>query len=87
MSSHPTEFKGSVVDALREAIERQIPDSRAEVNGGGGHFNIEVTSPVFAGKSMLESQRMVYGAIADLMKGDRAPVHAVDSLKTRIPTK
>ena len=86
MSSHPTEFKGSVVDALRDAIERQIPDSRAEVNGGGGHFNIEVTSPVFAGKNMLESQRMVYGAIAFLMKGDRAPVHAVDSLKTRIPT-
>ena len=87
MSSHPTEFQGSVVDALREAIERQIPDSRAEVNGGGGHFNIEVTSPVFAGKSMLESQRMVYSAIADLMKGDRAPVHAVDSLKTRMPTE
>ena len=57
------------------------------MNGGGGHFNIEVTSPVFAGKNMLESQRMVYGAIADLMKGDRAPVHAVDSLKTRIPTE
>ena len=55
------------------------------MNGGGGHFSIEVTSPVFAGKNMLESQRMVYGAIADLMKGDRAPVHAVDSLKTRAP--
>ena len=87
MSSHPAEFQGSVVDALREAIERQIPDSRADVNGGGGHFNIEVTSPVFAGKNMLESQRMVYGAIANLMKGDRAPVHAVDSLKTRTPTE
>ena len=85
MSSHPTDFQGSIIDAVRAAIERQIPDSRAEVNGGGGHFNIEVTSPVFAGKNMLESQRMVYGAIADLMKGDRAPVHAVDSLKTRTP--
>ena len=85
MLSHPTEFQGSVIDALREAIERQIPDARVDVNGGGGHFNIEVTSPVFASKSMLESQRMVYGAIADLMKGDRAPVHAVDSLKTRTP--
>ena len=87
MLSHPTDFQGSVIDALRKAIERQISDSRADVNGGGGHFNIEVTSPVFAGKNMLESQRMVYGAIADLMKGDRAPVHAVDSLKTRTPTE
>ena len=86
MSSHPTEFQGSVIDALREAIERQVPDSRAEVNGGGGHYNIVVTSPLFAGKNRLESQRMVYGAITDLMTGDRAPVHAVDSLKVRTPT-
>jgi len=85
MSSHPTEFQGSVIDALREAIEHHIPDSRAEVNGGGGHYTIEVTSPVFAGKNMLQSQRLVYSAIADLMKGDMAPVHAVDSLKTRTP--
>ena len=85
MSSHPTDFKGSVVDALREAIEGQIANSHAQVSGGGGHFTIEVTSPAFAGKSMLESQRMVYSAIAHLMKGDAAPVHAVDSLKTRTP--
>ncbi len=83
MSSHPTNFQGSVIDALREVIERQIPDSRAEVSGGGGHFTIEVTSAAFAGKSMLESQRLVYSAIAHLMKGELAPVHAVDSLKTR----
>jgi acid stress-induced BolA-like protein IbaG/YrbA len=85
MSSHPTDFKGSVIDALREAIEGQIPNSRAEVTGGGGHFTIEVTAAAFAGKGMLESQRMVYGAIAHLMKGDAPPVHAVDSLKTRTP--
>lgn len=83
MSSHPTDFQGSVIDALREAIEGQIPNSRAEVSGGGGHFSIEVTSPTFAGKSVLESQRLVYSAITHLMKGDAAPVHAVDSLKTR----
>ena len=85
MSSHPTDFQGSVVDALRAAIERQIPHSQAEVTGGGGHFSIEVTSPAFAGKSTIESQRMVYGAIGHLMKGDAAPIHAIDSLKTRTP--
>ena len=85
MSSHPTDFQGSVVDAVRAAIEAAIPDSVAEVEGGGGHFAITVTSPAFAGKGLLASQRLVYSAIAHLMKGDRAPVHAVDSLVTRIP--
>jgi acid stress-induced BolA-like protein IbaG/YrbA len=85
MSSHPTDFQGSVIDALRDSIERAVPDSQAQVTGGGGHFSIEVVSPVFAGKSMLESQRLVYAAIAHLMKGDLAPVHAVDQLKTRAP--
>jgi acid stress-induced BolA-like protein IbaG/YrbA len=85
MSSHPTNFQGSVVDALRDAIEQAIPGSQAAVSGGGGHFSIEVVSTTFAGKGMLESQRLVYAAIAHLMKGDMAPVHAVDSLKTRTP--
>jgi len=85
MSDHPTSFQGDVVEAIRTAIESKVPDSSAEVNGGGGHFNIVVTSPVFAGKSMLESQRLVYAAITHLMKGDTAPVHAVDSLKTKVP--
>jgi acid stress-induced BolA-like protein IbaG/YrbA len=85
MSSHPTNFQGSVVDAVREAIEQAIPGSQATVTGGGGHFSIEVVSAAFAGKGMLESQRLVYSAIAHLMKGDLAPVHAVDTLKTRVP--
>jgi acid stress-induced BolA-like protein IbaG/YrbA len=33
---------------------------------------------VFTGKNMVDSQRIVYGAIAHLMKGNVAPVHAVD---------
>ena len=85
MSSHPTNFQGDVVAALREAIESKIPSSKAEVSGAGGHFTIEVVSPAFAGLGMLESQRLVCSAIAHLMKGDLAPVHAVDKLKTRVP--
>ena len=85
MSSHPTDFQGSVVDALRDAIESKIPGSKAEVSGGGGHFSIEVVASAFQGLGMLDSQRLVYGAIAHLMKGDLAPVHAVDKLKTRVP--
>jgi acid stress-induced BolA-like protein IbaG/YrbA len=86
VSSHPTQFQGSVIDALREAIERQIPGARADVSGGDGHYSLVVTSTAFSGKGMLESQRLVYSAIAHLMKGDGAPVHAIESLKTLTPS-
>ncbi len=71
-------------DAIKTAILEKIPGAKVTVApGSGGHFTIEVVSPVFEGKGMLESQRLVYGAIAHLMKGDGAPVHAVDKLTTR----
>jgi acid stress-induced BolA-like protein IbaG/YrbA len=85
MPSHPTDFQGSVVDAIRAAILEKLPGAVVEVGGAGGHFTIGVTSPVFAGKGLLESQRLVYSAISHLMDGERAPVHAIDSLKTRTP--
>lgn len=85
MSAHFTTFRGSITEAAKKAIEEKIPGAAVEVTGEGGHFNIVVTSAEFAGKSMLESQRLVYGAITHLMKGDDAPIHAVDSLKTRTP--
>jgi acid stress-induced BolA-like protein IbaG/YrbA len=84
VSEHPTDFKGSVTDAIAQAIRGAIDGAHVEVTGGGGHYAIVVTSSAFAGKSTLESQRMVYGAIGFLMKGDAAPVHAVDSLRTRV---
>jgi acid stress-induced BolA-like protein IbaG/YrbA len=85
MGSHPTDFQGDVLQAIRDAITGKLAGAEIEVAGGGGHYTIAVVSRDFAGKSMLESQRLVYAAIAHLMKGDAAPVHAVDSLRTRAP--
>jgi len=85
MSDHPTDFVGSIPDAITAGIKAKIPDAVVEVNGGGGHFTIVVVSTVFAGKSMLESQRLVLGSIKHLINGAMAPVHAVDSLITRTP--
>jgi acid stress-induced BolA-like protein IbaG/YrbA len=82
MPHQPTTFEGDVLAAIKQAIEERIDGSTARVSGGGGHFSIDVVAPVFAGKGKIDSQRLVYAAISHLMKGDMAPVHAVDSLKT-----
>jgi stress-induced morphogen len=69
--------------ALRTAILDKLPDATVEVtSNGGGHFALAVTSPAFRGRSMLESHRLVYAAIAPLMAGPDAPVHAIDTLRT-----
>lgn len=86
MSRHLPTVQPSIEDEVKGAILVKIPDAVVAVQGSGGHFRIEVVSPVFQGKSMLESQRLVLGAIKHLMAGDAAPVHAVDSLKTRAPS-
>lgn len=85
MSDHPTDFVGSISDAITDSIKKVIPDATVEVAGGGGHWRIGVVSTVFAGKSMLEQQRLVLGAIKHLINGANPPVHAVDSLTTKTP--
>ena len=73
-----------VKEAIKGAILSTIPDAAVVVDAGsGGHYTIQVVSPVFEGKSMVDSQRLVYGAIAHLRKGDGAPVHAIDKLTTK----
>jgi len=83
MSSHPTDFQGDILAAIREAVEGAIANSRCEVSGGNGHYAIVVTSPAFAGLSMVASHRLVYTAIAHLTKGAAPPIHAVDTLHTK----
>jgi stress-induced morphogen len=69
--------------AIRAAVLDKLPDATVEVTtNGGGHFAVSVTSPAFRGRTMLESHRLVYAAIAPLMAGDTAPVHAIDTLRT-----
>jgi acid stress-induced BolA-like protein IbaG/YrbA len=76
---------GSIPEAISAGIKAKLPDATVEVSGGSGHWNIVVVSTGFAGKSMLESQRLVLGAIKHLINGANPPVHAVDSLVTKTP--
>lgn len=73
----------SILDQIRTSVEEAIPGAVVQASGGGGHYTLAVVSETFEGKNRVQQQRMVLGAIAHLMKGDAAPVHAVDSLTTR----
>ena len=84
-SSHPTDFQGDLPTAVREHVQKVLPDAVVEVTGGGGHWTLTVTSAGFAGKSTLQSHRLVMSAIAPLLAGAAPPIHAVDKLTTKLP--
>ena len=48
---------------------------------GESHFTVEIVAPVFAGQSRVARQRLVNGALADLL---RDKVHAL-AIKARAP--
>jgi stress-induced morphogen len=76
----------SVVERMRRAIEAALPGAEIEVRAASpGHFEIRVVAEAFRGKSRVDQQRLVLGAIAPLMSGDSAPVHAIDQLQTLLP--
>ena len=77
---------GDVAEQIRRAIAEALPAATIEVRPQGpGHFEIAVTDVAFAGKPRVRQQQLVYGAIAHLMSGANAPVHAVDRLDCRVP--
>jgi acid stress-induced BolA-like protein IbaG/YrbA len=68
---------------IERAIVQALPGATVEVRANSpGHFEIRVVSASFAGQGRVVQQQRVYAAIAHLMKGDTAPVHAIDRLST-----
>jgi len=86
LSSAGSSGPSSVSEQLRDAIINSLPGANVRVTPGSpGHFTIAVVAEEFRGKARLACQRLVYKAITPLMTGERAPVHAVDSLETSTP--
>ena len=52
-------------DEIKQLIEAGIADCEAVVQGDGSHFDAVVVSPDFAGKTLLQEQRMVYATLGD----------------------
>ena len=76
----------ATAEELRKAVLAALPDAAVEVEAGSpGHFAISVVSAAFAGLPRVRQQQKVYAAIAHLMAGDAAPVHAIDQLITKTP--
>ncbi len=75
------------IEKMRAAIAAALPEgSEIEIGSGGPrHFDIRVVSAAFEGLNRVKQQQLVYGAIADLMAGNDAPVHAIDKLECVTP--
>ncbi len=68
-------------DDIRKLIEAGLPDARVSVKGDDGqHFEAEVISPGFAGKSVVKQHQMVYATLGERVGRE---IHALQ-LKTRV---
>jgi BolA protein len=53
----------------------------AGARSGGGHFNVQIVSDAFAGKSLIQRHRLIYDALGDAMQNE---IHAL-SIKAVTP--
>jgi acid stress-induced BolA-like protein IbaG/YrbA len=70
--------------AVARLIEAGLPGAEVQVSGDGSHFDAIVVSPVFAGKSLLEKQRLVYATVNEHIASGE--LHAL-SIKTFTPAE
>jgi BolA protein len=82
------------IQRIRDALEKALAPVRLEIEDqsarhaghagaadGRGHFAVEVVSSRFTGLSTTARHRLVYDAVADLMRTD---IHAL-SIRARTP--
>jgi len=75
------------IGRIRAALERELAPTQLDIyddsakhagHAGareGGHFRVRLVSEAFRGKSAIERHRLVFAAVAGLMKGD---IHALN---------
>lgn len=67
-------------------VEEKLPGARAKVRdmtGTNDHFELEVVSPAFEGKGLVERHRIVYAALGAAVG---AEIHAL-KLRTLTPSE
>ena len=74
------------VEDLTNRIASAIEGAAVEITAAGpGHFEIRVVAQAFADLGRVKKQQLVYAAIAELMSGPNAPVHAIDKMECLLP--
>ena len=79
MAADPREIERLLREAF-QPVQLVVEDDSAKHAGhagaasGGGHYNVEIVSAVFAGKNRLARHRMVYDALNTLWP---AAIHAL----------
>lgn len=78
------------ITAIRERLQKLQPEKlqvidesqqhvgHAGAQSGAGHFALVIRSELFKEKSLVESHRMIYDALGDLME------HEIHALKIKI---
>ena len=79
MSSRSDRLRAVLEAALHPSV-LEIRDDSAKHAGHagareGGHFKVSLTSAAFRGKNAIQRHRLVFAAVADLMKTD---IHALN---------
>lgn len=69
-------------ERVKQLIEDGLPGSKAMVTGDGRHFEAVVVSGDFAGKTLLQKQRLVMTTVKEQIDSDE--LHAL-TLKTLTP--
>ena len=83
----PTKIQTVLRDKLNASVVEIEDEShlhaghKGRTDSQGGHYNLIVVSPIFAGKPMLKQHRLIYDALAQEMG---VSIHAL-SLKTYTP--
>ena len=86
----PAQRRARIESLLRERLaavhvevidESHLHAGHAGAAGGAGHFRAVVVSKAFEGKSLVERQRLVYGALAEMMGPE---IHAL-AMQTLTP--
>jgi stress-induced morphogen len=72
-------------DTMRSLISTRIADAQIKIydlTGGGDHYQVEVISQEFVGKSPVARHRMVYDALKGVLSD--GALHAL-ALSTKVP--